>query len=78
MKDALHLDHDRKGVPGSPDLMQEIFAKIDDAAVVVADVTPVSTIPARGDEQKEKRNMNPNVAIELGYALKTRDRLQHA
>jgi hypothetical protein len=72
-KDALHLDHDRQGVTGSPDLFQTILNKIDASAVFVADVTPVSTILAKTVNEKttpEKRNMNPNVAIELGYALK--------
>ena len=73
-KDALHLDHDRQGVAGSPDLVRTILQKIDASVVFVADITPVSVIPSRkvgDDEIKEKRNMNPNVAIELGYALRT-------
>lgn len=72
-KDALHLDQDRQGVSGSPDLAPLILAKIDASTVIVADVTPVSTILARmnGDEEvPEKRNMNPNVAIELGYGIR--------
>jgi hypothetical protein len=74
LKSELHLDHDRKGVSGSPDLAKLIFDKIDQAAVFVADVTPVATIKRRrlpeGGMTEEKRNMNPNVAIELGYALR--------
>lgn len=73
-REALHLDHDRQGVSGSPDLALTILQKIDQAAVFIADVTPVSTIPAQRRSGKivrpEKRVMNPNVAIELGYALK--------
>lgn len=72
-KDAMHLDQDRQGVSGSPDLARTILEKIDASDVFVADVTPVSVIPAaidEGKERPEKRNMNPNVAIELGYALK--------
>ena len=72
-KEALHLDQDRQGVSGSPDLARLILEKIEQSAVFVADVTPVSTIPARkakGNTIPEKRNMNPNVAIELGYALR--------
>src|ERR1041385_4207385 len=72
-KEALHLDQDRQGIPGSPDLFRTILEKIDASAVFIADVTPVSTSPARtidGETIPEKRNMNPNVAIELGYALK--------
>jgi hypothetical protein len=72
-KDALHLDHDRQGVSGSPDLFRTILEKIEASTVFIADVTPVSTIPARiadDEDIPEKRNMNPNVGIELGYALK--------
>ena len=73
MKDALHVDQDRQDVSGSPDLAPLILEKISHSAVFVADVTPVSTIRARkekGTTIPEKRNMNPNVAIELGYALR--------
>lgn len=41
-REALHLDHDRQGLPGSPDLAPTIFSKIDRAAVFVGDVTLVS------------------------------------
>ena len=61
----LHLDHDRKNVPGSPDLAVTILDKIKSSSVFIADVTPI----ARTDQGKEV--MNPNVAIELGYALGT-------
>lgn len=72
-KDALHLDQDRQGVSGSPDLAPLILAKIASSTVIIADVTPVSTIPGRKDGEEEipeKRNMNPNVAIELGYGMR--------
>ncbi len=59
----LNLDYDRKGVPGSPDLANTILRKIRESAVFVADVTPV------GVTKDDKKLMNPNVAIELGYAL---------
>jgi hypothetical protein len=38
-RESIHLDHDRQGVTGSPDLARTIFEKIDAAAVFVADVT---------------------------------------
>ena len=66
-REALHLDHDRKGVSGSPDLAPTIFAKIAQAAVFVADVTLVAAI-ASSDDRKPKRFINSNVAIEYGYA----------
>jgi len=75
LREALHVDQDRQDVAGSPDLVRTILEKIDRCAVFVADVTSVSTIAGRPDENPpvaEKRNMNPNVAIELGYAMKAR------
>ena len=68
VRDALHLDHDRKDEPGSPDLTNLILDKIRAAAVVVADVTPVGIVPVP-DDAKPKKLINSNVAIELGYAL---------
>jgi hypothetical protein len=59
------LDHDRKDVPGSPDLANVILEKINGSDVFVADVTPVGTTL----NDPPKKLMNPNVAIELGYAL---------
>jgi hypothetical protein len=71
----LHLDHDTMGETGWVDITQSIFAKIDDSAVFIADVTPVVTsasqIDAKGNEIGLRPIMNPNVAIELGYALKS-------
>src|SRR5262249_33921634 len=37
----LHLDHDRKGVPGSPDLARLILDKVKLSSMFVADVTNV-------------------------------------
>jgi hypothetical protein len=59
----LHLDHDRKGVPGSPDLVNTILEKIRTTSIFIADVTPV------GQTANGKTLINSNVAIELGYAL---------
>jgi hypothetical protein len=61
----LHLDHDTKDLRGQPEIAHEIFKKIGAANVVVADVTPVG-VAKHG--KREKPLMNPNVAIELGYA----------
>jgi hypothetical protein len=71
-RDALHLDHDRLGLRGFKDLAAEIFRKIAASSVFVADVSPVGqTPPTSADDGKEyaKPLMNPNVAIELGYAI---------
>jgi hypothetical protein len=48
-REALHLDHDVKGVTGSPDLVRTIFDKIDISEVVIADVTLVGQTPGVTD-----------------------------
>jgi hypothetical protein len=65
---AMHVDQDRKGISGSPDLARVILEKIEQSTVVVADVTSVGLIRTQS-EQQQKKVINPNVAIELGYAL---------
>lgn len=71
---AIHVDQDRQGVAGSPDLARTILEKIDASRVVIADVTPVGLVEEKRNADGElithaKKIMNPNVAIELGYAL---------
>src|SRR6185295_15374176 len=56
------VDRDTIGVPGSPDIAATVLGKIDNAAVVVCDVSIVHRT-AQG-----KCIPNPNVLIELGYA----------
>src|SRR5262249_48081008 len=72
----LHLDQDRQGLPGSPDLARAILDKIDKAAIFVADVTTGAqakgTKTPAGKRIKGRRFINPNVAIELGYALRSK------
>jgi hypothetical protein len=70
VREALHLDHDREGVPGSPELVRTILDKIDTSDVVVADVTLVGTSAPEQSEASPKKLINSNVAIELGYALR--------
>lgn len=73
----LHLDHDTKGNSGWVDITQSIFEKIEASSVFVADVTPVAFSPSKKDRAGKdvgmRPIMNPNVAIELGYALKALD-----
>lgn len=72
------VDHDTKGVAGTPDIVKAIVDKIDAAAAFVADMTPVAiTDPAflRPDLEAEKlpkpkHVQNANVMSELGYAEK--------
>jgi hypothetical protein len=65
----MHLDQDRKGIPGSPDLARVILEKIEQSAVFVADVTSVGITTTQNEGTQPKKVINPNVAIELGYAL---------
>jgi hypothetical protein len=69
-RESLHLDHDIQNVTGSPDLTRTIFSKIDVSAVVIADVTLIGHVVATDDVNKKL--INSNVAIELGYALHAR------
>lgn len=57
------IDHDMKGFGGSGRIADRILEKIASAAVFVADVTPVAQAPGG------KHVPNPNVMLELGYAL---------
>ena len=65
IEERIELDHDTKGLPGSPDIVASILAKIDQARVFVADITPIA-VASNG-----KQVGNPNVMIELGYAKKS-------
>ncbi len=58
-------EKDTDGVSGSPNIVQTIFNKIDSCSIFVADVTFI------GKTDKEKFIPNPNVLLELGYAVKT-------
>jgi len=64
IEERLEIDHDTRGLPGSPDIVGAILAKIDAAAVFVADITPIAI------SENGKHVANPNVLIELGYAKK--------
>jgi hypothetical protein len=70
----LHIDHDTKGLTGSPDVASAILEKIAASKVFVGDLTPVGSTPAKTGNEGHlpgRPLMNPNVAIEYGYALKT-------
>lgn len=64
IEERLEIDHDTRGLPGSPDIVSAILAKIEIAAVFVADITPIAI------SDQGKHIANPNVLIELGYAKK--------
>jgi hypothetical protein len=57
------IDHDTKDTAGMTEITATILDKISGAAVFVADVTPI------GKTERGKALPNPNVMIELGWAL---------
>ena len=69
----VYADRDTKGNYGSPDIVQTIFDKIDDCDVFVADVSGVITYHPLDNEGKPTERLkmapNPNVLLELGYAV---------
>jgi len=62
------LDKDTQGVPGIPEIANTILDKIRSADAFVADVSFVASLEDAGGAIA-KRIPNPNVMIELGYAL---------
>jgi len=65
--ESFEIDHDTKGVPGSPPIAETICKKIDACAVFISDLTTVAKFRRKADG-KYKTVQNPNVLIELGYA----------
>ena len=57
------LDRDTANVPGTPDIATRIMAKIAMADVFVADVSIVNR------DAEGRLTPNPNVLLELGYAI---------
>lgn len=57
------VDHDTKGKPGMADIATTVLNKISESALFVADLTPI------GRSDGEKALPNPNVLIELGWAM---------
>lgn len=60
----LVIDRDTSGVPGSPPLVETIFAKVDAATAFLSDLTYVAS---RADGRLMP---NPNVLLEHGWALR--------
>ena len=67
--EAIEAERDEAttGTTGSPNIVTSLFSKIDDCDLFVADLSLCFT----EDQEKEKRSPNPNVLLELGYAVKT-------
>lgn len=59
------IDHSTEQIPGSPDISHTIFEKIEKSDCFVADISLVT-----GNAEGERFSPNPNVLIELGYAVR--------
>jgi len=59
------IDRDTINVPGSPDIAHTIFNKIEDTQVFLCDISIIN------QNTPSRPTPNPNVLLELGYALKT-------
>jgi len=59
----MEYDRDTAGQNGSPDITQTIFEKIDKCVLFVCDVSIINS------SCESKKTPNPNVLIELGYAV---------
>lgn len=59
------IDRDTAGVPGTPDIAETILRKVEQSQVFVCDVSITN------ESDPSRPTPNPNVLIELGYALKT-------
>lgn len=65
IEEPIRLDHDTKDVQGTPDIVTTILNKIDQSDIFIGDITFIAkTI------DNKKSISNPNVMVELGYALK--------
>lgn len=60
-------DEATAGMTGSPNIVTTLFSKIDNCDLFIADLSLCFT----EDNNKEKKSPNPNVLLELGYAVKT-------
>lgn len=66
------IDRDTANVPGAPEIHTTIFEKISQADLFVADVSIInnkSTMWAKWLNKDKRKTPNPNVLIELGYAM---------
>lgn len=66
----IDLDRDTQAKTGSPPISDTIFNKIDLCDIFVCEVTIVNK-PTTTEEKVLRLSPNPNVMIELGYAIKT-------
>lgn len=67
--EAIEAERDEAtmGTTGSPDIVATLFSKIDNCDLFISDLSLCFT----EDLHHEKKSPNPNVMVELGYAVKT-------
>lgn len=67
--EAIEAERDEatKDTTGSPNIVTTLFSKIDECDLFIADVSLCFT----SNTPEEKKSPNPNVLLELGYAVKT-------
>lgn len=63
------IDRDTLGIPGAPDIASTILAKIAQSQAFVCDLTIINREVSQDADKKVRLVPNPNVLIELGYAL---------
>lgn len=70
-QEAIAIDAERdeatKNTTGSPNIVTTLFSKIDTCDLFIADIS----LCYKSDQKGNKRAPNPNVLLELGYAVKT-------
>ena len=62
---SINLDEATRSTSGSPNIPLTIFSKIHTCDIFVCDITTINS------DQTGKKTPNPNVLIELGYAIST-------
>jgi hypothetical protein len=67
LEEAIRVEHDTSGRPGTPAITDTIFERIESCSVFIADLTFVATTGGNSP----KSIPNPNVLLELGYAAAT-------
>ncbi|MES2379343.1 MAG: TIR domain-containing protein [Bacteroidota bacterium] len=60
---VINYDEATRGEPGSPEIPSTILNKISKADIFIADITTINS------DEKGRKTPNPNVLIELGYAV---------
>lgn len=66
VEEVVRVDQDTDGIAGWPEITSTILDKINRCGVFVADITPIN-----GQHLDSRVTPNPNVLLELGYALAT-------